>query len=70
MLCAVSHYAEGSLMPLLVNKLVFSLAPERAPFILRPILRPVFKRLDDAVVEPRLKKHAAFVSRCPIFARI
>lgn len=59
---AVSHYAEGSLMPLLVNKLIFGLVPERAPFILRPILRTVFKKLESVIIEPRLKIHASLVS--------
>lgn len=49
-------------MPLLVNKLVYGLVPDRAPFILRPILRPVFKKLQDAFVDPRLKKQSDFVS--------
>ena len=49
-------------MPLLVNKLIFSLVPDRAPFILRPVLRAVFKKLDSATIEPRLKIHGPFVS--------
>ena len=59
----VSHYAEGSLMPLLVNKLIFGLVPDKSPFILRPILRMVFGRLTNMLVHPRLKTHADFVSR-------
>lgn len=56
-----THYAEGTLMPLLVNKLIFSLVPARAPFILRPILRAAFSKLEDAMLDPRLKKQAALV---------
>ena len=49
-------------MPLLVNKLIFGLVSERAPFILRPILRSVFGKLTGALINPRLKRQAAFVS--------
>ena len=49
-------------MPLLVNKLIFSLVPDRAPFILRPILRAVFGKLTGTLLDPRLKRQAAFVS--------
>lgn len=57
----VTHYAEGSLMPLLVNKLIFGLVPTKAPFILRPILRAVFSQIDRAFLAPRLKIHAKLV---------
>ncbi|PSR76185.1 hypothetical protein PHLCEN_2v8608 [Hermanssonia centrifuga] len=58
-----THYAEGSLMPLLVNKLIFSMIPDRAPFILRPILRGVFNSLDSALINPRLKTQADYIEK-------
>ncbi|MEH2511410.1 glutathione S-transferase [Nitrobacteraceae bacterium AZCC 1564] len=54
------HYAEGSAMPLLVQKLLFSLAPKRAPLLMRPLLTPVFNRLLATLVTPQLKQHMAF----------
>lgn len=48
-------------MPLLVNKLIFGLVPDRAPFILRPILRSVFNTLDSNLLDPRLKTQAQLV---------
>ena len=49
-------------MPLLVNKLIFTLIPQRAPWILRPILRFVFSSLSSQFLEPRLIIHANYVS--------
>jgi len=56
-----THYCEGSLMPLLVNKLIFTMIPERAPFLLRPLLRSIFSNVQNVMVNPRLKKHAALI---------
>jgi glutathione S-transferase len=54
------HYAEGSAMPLLVQKLLFTLAPKRAPFLMRPLLAPVFKQMLAKIVTPQLKQHMTF----------
>ncbi|RPD65667.1 thioredoxin-like protein [Lentinus tigrinus ALCF2SS1-7] len=56
-----THYAEASLMPLLVNKLVFRIIPERVPFFLRPFLKGVFGMLSSKMIEPRLKLHAKMI---------
>ncbi|EIW77157.1 thioredoxin-like protein [Coniophora puteana RWD-64-598 SS2] len=56
-----THYSEGSLMPLLVNKLIFQIVPTRAPFLLRPLLRMVFATLTSQLVEPELKKHQTMI---------
>ncbi|KAI0089500.1 thioredoxin-like protein [Irpex rosettiformis] len=53
-----THYSEGTLMPLLVNKLIFGIVPSRAPWIVRPLLRYVFNSLTDLLVTPRLKVQA------------
>lgn len=53
----VSHYAEGTLMPLAVNKLVFSIVPGRSPFLIRPIVRTVFDQLTNRLVNPQLKRN-------------
>ena len=54
------HYAEGSAMPLLVNKLIFTEAPKRAPFLMRPLVKAIFDRLLKTLVDPQLKRHMAF----------
>jgi glutathione S-transferase len=54
------HYAEGSAMPLLLQKLLFTLAPKRAPFLMRPVLTPVFNQMLATLVTPQLKQHMAF----------
>ncbi|MGL4558217.1 MAG: glutathione binding-like protein, partial [Afipia sp.] len=54
------HYAEGSAMPLLLQKLLFTLAPRRAPALLRPLLMPVFGKMLNTLVNPQLKQHIAF----------
>ncbi|KAH8097038.1 thioredoxin-like protein [Cristinia sonorae] len=55
------HYVEGSLMPLLVNSLIFTIVPQRAPFIIRPLVRPIFNMLLAQMVTPRLKEHAKMI---------
>ena len=54
------HYAEGSAMPLLVQKLLFTIAPRRAPLLMRPILTAVFNKMMAMIVDPQLKRHMAF----------
>jgi glutathione S-transferase len=56
------HYAEGSAMPLLVLKLVFTQVP-RAPKL--GLLRPIVKRIADGVnkafVEPQIRLHLDYL---------
>jgi glutathione S-transferase len=55
------HYAEGSAMPLLLLKLVFSqLARQRAPFFVRPILKQVSSRVQKVLVDPQLATHVGY----------
>lgn len=54
------HYAEGSAMPPLLLKLIFSrLAPE-SPALVRPLVRRIAKAVLDRHVDPDLSRHAAF----------
>ncbi|OBZ67001.1 Glutathione S-transferase 3 [Grifola frondosa] len=55
------HYAEGSLMPLLVDKIIFKIIPERAPFFLRPIFGMAFNALSSKMLDPRLQVHAKLI---------
>jgi len=52
-----SHYAEGSLMPILVQKYVYDLVPKSAPFFIRPIANMIFGQLNTQHIQPELKKH-------------
>jgi glutathione S-transferase len=54
------HYAEGSAMPPLLLKLLFTLMPKRAPALLRPLVRKVSNQAMTAFVNPQLKLHMAF----------
>jgi glutathione S-transferase len=54
------HYAEGSAMPPLLLKLLFTLMPKRAPALLRPLVRKVANQALITLVNPQLKQHMAF----------
>jgi glutathione S-transferase len=56
------HYAEGSLMPLLVMKLVFNRVENApVPFFLRPVVKGISKQVNDAFIGPNLGRHVAFL---------
>ncbi len=54
------HYAEGSAMPPLLMKLLFTIMPRRSPALLRPLVRKVCNQALLAIVNPQLKLHMAF----------
>lgn len=54
------HYSEGSAMPLLVMKLVFTKIPDRAPLILKPLMKKVFAAVSAQLTDPQLKAHGEF----------
>ncbi|KAI0260735.1 thioredoxin-like protein [Gloeopeniophorella convolvens] len=56
-----THFAEGSLMPVLINRYIFRLVPDRAPFFLRPILKPIFAALDAKIVAGSLNASLKYV---------
>jgi glutathione S-transferase len=66
------HYAEGSAMPPLLMKLLFTLMPRRAPALLRPLVRKVSSQALTGLVNPQLKQHMAYweqeLSKSPWFA--
>jgi glutathione S-transferase len=55
------HYAEGSLMPLLVMKLIFSRIPAQVPALMRPVARMISSGVDRVRLEPQLAMHLAFL---------
>lgn len=58
------HYAEGSAMPPLVMKLVFTrLKSAPMPFFIRPIARAIADRALTGFVEPQAKLHLDYLER-------
>jgi glutathione S-transferase len=55
------HYAEGSLMPLLLMKLVFGRLPQRVPFFMRPVARAIADGADKTLIGPQISNHFAFL---------
>lgn len=51
------HYAEGSAMTPLLLKLVFGVMPQRAPVLLRPLVKGVAETAQKGFVDPQLKMH-------------
>ena len=51
------HYAEGSAMPPLLLKLVFSALPERAPGLVKPIVKGISNTALKSFVDPQLAAH-------------
>ena len=54
------HYAEGSAMPPLLLKLLFTMMPKRAPALLRPLVRKVTNGALMKLVNPQIKQHMAY----------
>ncbi len=54
------HYAEGSAMTNLLLKLVFMRLPERAPMLMRPIVKRVSGAAEEGFIDPRIAEHAAW----------
>ena len=56
------HYAEGSMMPPLLLKLVFDrVAQAPAPFFVRPIARGIANKVTTSFVQPQIDTHLAFL---------
>ena len=55
------HYAEGSLMPLLLMKLILSTVPKRVPALIRPIGKAIVGGVNQAFLDPQLKLHLDYV---------
>jgi glutathione S-transferase len=55
------HYAEGSLMPLLVMKLVFSRIAPGAPALVRPIARGIADSVSRRFLDPQLALHLNYI---------
>jgi glutathione S-transferase len=56
------HYAEGSLMPFLVMKLVFNKVKTDAPFVVRPIAKAISGMVSSRFLDPNIQSHLAFLA--------
>jgi glutathione S-transferase len=55
------HYAEGSMMPLLVMKLIFGVIPKRSPALIRPIANAIVSNVEKNFLGPNLRTHLDFI---------
>jgi glutathione S-transferase len=54
------HYAEGSLMPFLLLRLIFGRV-RKAPWPVRPIAKAIAGKVEGAFIQPNLARHVAFL---------
>ncbi|MDO5059430.1 MAG: glutathione S-transferase [Neisseria sp.] len=58
------HYAEGSLMPLLLMSLVFRrIDAQKVPFFVKPVVRKITGGVRESFLNPQLKLHLDFVEQ-------
>jgi glutathione S-transferase len=55
------HYAEGSSMPPLLMRLVFSALPARSPMLMRPFVKAIAQRTIGGYIDPQIKAHFDFI---------
>lgn len=55
------HYAEGSLMPLLVMGLVFSQLPKQSPWLIKPLAKGISSTVQQRFIQPQLKQHLTII---------
>jgi glutathione S-transferase len=58
------HYAEGSLMPFLLLRLIFGrMKTAKMPFFVKPIAKKIANTVETTFVSPNLERHIAFCGR-------
>ena len=58
------HYAEGSLMPMLLLKLVFNRVENaNMPFFARPVARGISGRVKETFIDPQIALHLDYLER-------
>jgi glutathione S-transferase len=66
------HYAEGSAMTPLLLKLVFGALPQRAPGLVKPIVKAVSAKAQSGFIDPQIAAHTAYwegeLTKAPWFA--
>jgi len=65
------HASQGSLMPVLTTGVLFRIIPERVPFFIKPLIRPILNKAMLAFAKPRidalLKKAEKDLEQAPWF---
>jgi len=57
------HYAEGSLMPLLVMGLVFSQVPKQSPWFVKPLAKGISDTVRKRFIQPQLTQHMDMIEQ-------
>jgi len=56
------HYAEGSIMPLMVMTLIFNQIPKSPmPFFVKPIAKGISDKVKSAFLNPQIKMHLSYL---------
>ena len=56
------HYAEGSLMPLLLLRLIFGrVRSAKMPFFAKPIAKKIAGQVETTFIDPNLERHVRFI---------
>jgi len=58
-----THYAEGTVMPLLVNKIIFGMLPKQVPFFIRPVASMISGAASSRFLDPRINLHAEYIEK-------
>lgn len=56
------HYAEGSLMPLLVMQLVFAQIPKQSPWLIKPLAQGISDTVSKRFLTPQINQHLTFIN--------
>ncbi|HEY6175265.1 MAG TPA: glutathione S-transferase [Kofleriaceae bacterium] len=56
------HYAEGSLMPFLVMRLLFNKIKSDSPLVIRPVAKAIAGQVGKRFLDPNLANHLAFLA--------
>ncbi|UJR27128.1 hypothetical protein I4U23_008427 [Adineta vaga] len=55
------HYIEGSLMPILVMKYVFSNLQKQAPWLIKPVVNGICNKINELYLGPNIQTHLDFL---------
>lgn len=56
------HYAEGSLMPLLMMQLVFGQIPKQSPWLIKPLAKGISDTVSKRFLTPQIKQHLSVIN--------
>lgn len=55
------HFAEGTLMPMLILKLIMATVHKRSPFFIKPITNRIKQSINNKLISPRLHTQMAYI---------